>query len=588
MVVVAVSGVVAFVLSIAFTLVVKRLALQAGIVATPKADRWHRGAIPLLGGGAIFLAVVLTALAMPGHAAGLWVLLAGASALFFVGLADDLRPLKPQTKLIAQILVAAGLAAAGLQLHLTGNAVLDVLLTMFWFVAITNAFNLLDNMDGLAAGIAAITAGFRLGFLLLDGNYEGAAIAAAVTGAALGFLCFNFNPASIFMGDAGSLFLGMMVAGLSLVGGWPYSKGTLSVLLFPVLILLVPIFDTAFVTIARTVAGRSISIGGRDHTSHRLVALGLSEREAVLLLYLVALVSGAVAFFAYRYGLSYTVVLIVFLGIALGLLGVFLGRLKVYAENEATLDEGARFVSLVADFPYKRQIATVCLDVVLIVTAYYTAYLLRFEGDLALERPLFIESLPVVIGSQLFAFALFRVYQGVWRYTSLSDLFRLGQAVSVGSTIAVLLVLFIWRFEGYSRTIFVLDWLLLFSFVAGSRLSFRALGELVRPGTDHTERVLIYGAGDGGLMVAREFANNRALGGRVVAFLDDDRGKHNATILGVPVAGGFDRLAEIIDQRRVARVVISSSRVGPEREQEIRRVCDEREVRVSRAVLSLE
>lgn len=588
MVVVAVSGVVAFVLSVAFTLVVKRLALQAGIVATPKADRWHRGAIPLLGGAAIFFAVVLTALALPGPTTGLWVLLAGAGALFFVGLADDLRPVKPQTKLIAQILVAAGLAAAGLQLRLTDNAVLDVLLTMFWFVAITNAFNLLDNMDGLAAGIAAITAGFRLGFLLLDGNYEGAAIAAAVTGAALGFLCFNFNPASIFMGDAGSLFLGMMVAGLSLVGGWPYSKGTLSVLLFPVLILLVPIFDTAFVTIARTVAGRSISIGGRDHTSHRLVALGLSEREAVLLLYLVALVSGAVAFFAYRYGLSYTVVLIVFLGIALGLLGVFLGRLKVYAENEATLDEGARFVSLVADFPYKRQIATVCLDVVLIVTAYYTAYLLRFEGDLALERPLFIESLPVVIGSQLFAFALFRVYQGVWRYTSLSDLFRLGQAVSVGSTIAVLLVLFIWRFEGYSRTIFVLDWLLLFSFVAGSRLSFRALGELVRPGTDHTERVLIYGAGDGGLMVAREFANNRALGGRVVAFLDDDRGKHNATILGVPVAGGFDRLAEIIDQRRVARVVISSSRVGLEREQEIRRVCDEREVRVSRAVLSLE
>ncbi len=585
---VAVAGLVAFVLSVVFTVLAKGVARRAGFVAVPKADRWHRGEIPMLGGAAMYFAVLLASLALPGHAAGYWVLLAGATVLFLVGLADDIRPLKPQTKLIAQILIAAALATAGLQLHLTGDPSLDVLLTIFWFVAITNAFNLLDNMDGLAAGVAAIAAGFRLGFLLLDGNTEGAAVAAAVTGAALGFLCFNFNPASVFMGDAGSLFLGMMVGGLSLVGGWPYSKGTLSVLLFPVLILLVPIFDTVFVTLARTFAGRPISSGGRDHTSHRLVALGLSEREAVLLLYLVALASGTVAFFAYRYGLSYTSVLIVFLGIGLGLLGVFLGRLKVYAEGTAALEEGARFFSLVADFPYKRQVATVCLDVVLIVTAYYSAYLLRFEGELAPELPRFIESLPVVIGGQLFAFAVFRVYQGVWRYTSLSDLLRLAQAASLGSTLAVLLVLFLWRFEGYSRTVFVLDWVLLVGLVAGSRLSFRALAELIRPGTAQTENVLIYGAGDGGLMVAREFANNRALGGRVVAFLDDDRSKHNSTILGVRVVGGFERLDETLDARDIARVVISSSRIGPERAAEIARVCEEREVRVSRAVLSLE
>ena len=224
MITVILAAVLAFAVSFGLTVLVKRLAQRVGAVAVPVADRWHRGRVPLLGGLAIGAAVLVAAAVVPIRDIGMLWLLAGATVLLAVGTVDDLRPLKPQSKLVVQILVAAALAGLGLQLRLTGYAALDVLITLVWIVGITNALNLLDNMDGLAAGIAAITAGFRVVFLLADGNVEGAALAAAVVGASAGFLVHNFNPASIFMGDAGSLFLGVMVAGLSLVGGWPYSR----------------------------------------------------------------------------------------------------------------------------------------------------------------------------------------------------------------------------------------------------------------------------------------------------------------------------------------------------------------------------
>lgn len=578
----------AFAVSVVLTLLARVLAPRLGAVAVPKADRWHRSQIPLLGGTAIAGAIVVGALVVPVRDHGIWALLGGALTLCLVGLVDDLRPLKPQTKLVSQIIVASVTAAIGLQLRLTGYPVLDVVLTIVWIVGVTNAINLLDNMDGLAAGVAAIAVGFRLVFFLMDGNVEGAAISAVVLGAVLGFLAFNFNPASIFMGDAGSLFLGVMVSGLSLVGGWPYSRGLVSVLLFPVLILLVPIFDTAFVTVARTLAGRPVSVGGRDHTSHRLVALGLSEREAVLMLYLVALVSGGVAYLSYRYGLSYSIVLVSFLGMGLALLGVYLGRLQVYPEGAVRPAENARFFSLIADFPYKRQVVTVVIDLGLIILAYYSAYLLRFEATIRAEETQFVASLPVVIVCQLAAFALWKTYQGIWRYTSLHDLIAIVQASAAGTVAAVLVLLFLWRFEGYSRAVFVLDWVLLVAFVGASRLSFRTLAELIGRRGEDLERVLVYGAGDGGALVLRELNNNLALRSRVVGFIDDDRSKHRTQMNGVPVLGGRDVLEQALSTLEVSKLVVSSPKIPDSVVGELRAICDAAEVPVVRATLRLE
>jgi UDP-GlcNAc:undecaprenyl-phosphate GlcNAc-1-phosphate transferase len=278
----------AFLLSIAFTLAVRPTARLVGAVATPKADRWHRGTIPLLGGVSIAGAVLVVVALLPALPWTAWSLIAGATALALTGLADDFRPLRPQVKFLIQVVVTGIVVAGGVQLHVTGATPIDQLITMVWLVGVTNAFNLLDNMDGLAAGIGFIAAAFRCYFFQLDGNLDGAVVAATLAGALAGFLLFNFQPASIFMGDTGSLFIGMMVGGLNVMGPYAYNRGTIAVLMLPVLILLVPIFDTLFVTVARTLAGRSIAQGGRDHTSHRLVALGMSERAAVLALWAMA------------------------------------------------------------------------------------------------------------------------------------------------------------------------------------------------------------------------------------------------------------------------------------------------------------
>jgi UDP-GlcNAc:undecaprenyl-phosphate GlcNAc-1-phosphate transferase len=583
-----VIGAVGFVASLILASALKPIAGRLGAVAHPKADRWHRKVIPLLGGLAIAGGVVIGCALAPPSNPKILILLAAALALCLVGVVDDLRPVRPQSKFIAQIVVASALAALGLRLTLTDLPLVNVLITIFWIVGITNAFNLLDNMDGLAAGVAAITVSFWLVFFSWDGNVEGARLAALLVGACLGFLVYNFNPASIFMGDAGSLFLGVMVSGLSLVGDWAYSRNAASVLLFPVLILLVPIFDTTLVTVARMLAGRSVSTGGRDHSSHRLVALGISERGAVLVLYVVAALSGAVAFLSYRYGLSYSVILICLLAIGLGLFGIYLGRLEVYPESQVGIGERAKVVSLVADFPYKRQIATVLIDVTLIVVAYYTAYVLRFENELSAEQPYFIDSLPIVLGCQLFALAVFRVYRGLWRYTGLRDLIRITQATSVGTVAAILVLLYATRFEGYSRAVFVIDWVLVLGFVGGSRIFFRALDEILRQGVGGSPRVLIYGAGDGGVMVAREIRSNRDLNRDAVGFLDDDRDKHGTRVLDVPVLGGMERLEDALLTMQISEVIISTSRIAPAQVQAVLNLCEPLEIPVRRALLRLE
>ena len=577
-------GLAALLASLVITPIVKRLADHAGLVAMPKADRWHRTRIPLLGGIAIMLATIAGTLIGQPSALSIWILLGCATALGLVGLVDDARALRPQTKLFLQIFAASVMAVLGLQFQFTGVVAIDMLLTLVWLVGITNALNLLDNMDGLAAGIAAIVAAFRLSFFLADGDVEGSMLSATLLGACLGFLVYNFNPASIFMGDTGSLFLGFMVGGLSLVGGWPYSRSTTLVLLLPVLVVLVPIFDTTFVTIARILAGRPVSQGGRDHTSHRLVALGMSERQAVLTLYALAVTGGGIAWLSYRYGLSYSAVLALFLVLGTVLLGIFLGRLQVYPEDAAP----SGVALLLARFTYRRQVVTVAIDTVLIVVAYYSAYLLRFEALFDAEQAVFQQSLPLVVLAQVAAFLVMGTHRGIWRYTGVSDMLRLARACALGTVLSVLGILFLYRFEGYSRAVFVMYGVLLFVSVAATRMSFRALELALRRDAPDAEPVLVYGAGKGGLLVLRELRENADIGWRVVGFLDDDATKQTIRVDGVRVLGGIDAVAAAVEATRATRVVVSTSKLAPERCHRLAEMCDELDVAVVQAHLRFE
>ncbi len=581
---------VAFVLALglasALIPLMRLLARRAGLVALPREDRWHRAPIPLLGGPAIVLAMVVTFAVVGNLPRAFWPLILTALAMAGVGLLDDLRPLRPPVKFVIQLILATVLLGFGFELHLTGVPLIDVLLTLFWIVGITNAFNLLDNMDGLAAGIAVIAAGFRLLFFVMDGDWGGATVSAIFMGAVLGFLLRNFPPASIFMGDSGSLFLGFFLSGLCLGTPYPYTRGVGAVLLFPVLLILVPIFDTAFVTVTRILSGRPVSAGGRDHPSHRLVAIGVSERKAVLLLYGLSIASGVLAYISYQVGLAYTLVFLAFLGLGLMALGIYLSRVQVVASEQ--VPEGRTVIRLLVDFPYKRQVATITVDLLLIILAYYSAYLLRFEGGFALHAQWFFQSLPAVMVIQLAALAAFGAYRGIWRYTGLQDLLRLAQAVTAGTAGVVLYIVFTYRFEGYSRAVFILDWLLLLVFIGATRLSFRLLAEVLRPRRDGFRRVLIYGAGDGGELAMRELLNNPALERIPVGFLDDDPSKSRTQIHGVPVLGGLDRAGELIQKHGVGEVIVSSSKISDDRLKQLSEICEVLGIPVVRASLRLE
>lgn len=322
---------VALLASLGLTVPVRHFALRMGMVDQPGPRKVHVTPIPLLGGIAIYLgfaaAILLTHGAMQQQTIAI---LSGATLLAIVGFLDDGGLLHHQVKLFlgmplaALFLLAAGIRAQLFSQFIPGNLglILDGCLTIIWVVGITASFSILDHMDGLCAGITAIAAGFFTLSAYMNGQTIVQTLGAATLGAALGFLRWNFNPAKIFMGDGGAMFLGFLMATLGLKirpDGAPFPAGWL----VPVLILGVPIFDTTMVSISRARRGLlPFTSPGKDHTAHRLSNLGLGHRGAVLVLYLLAVVFGTIAIFIPRFstGASYAIVGALFL---CGLIAVF-------------------------------------------------------------------------------------------------------------------------------------------------------------------------------------------------------------------------------------------------------------------------
>jgi UDP-GlcNAc:undecaprenyl-phosphate/decaprenyl-phosphate GlcNAc-1-phosphate transferase len=289
----------ALILAAGSTPLLRQLALRLGIVDRPAARKIHSSPIPLLGGLAIYAAFLVT-LIIFGNQFNLTQLVSiilGATLVSFMGLWDDRRSLPAWIKLLGQVLAAAVLLLSDVSITLFNWPILNWGVTLLWVVGITNAMNLLDNMDGLSAGVAAIAAGFILLLAAGSGQYLVGSLAAALLGACIGFLLYNLNPAQIFMGDSGSLFIGFMLAALSIKLRFP-NHITAVTWMIPVLVLGLPIFDTSLVIISRLRRGQNpLTTPGKDHISHRLAARGLTHHETVLTLYLVAGLLGGSALF---------------------------------------------------------------------------------------------------------------------------------------------------------------------------------------------------------------------------------------------------------------------------------------------------
>ena len=273
---------------------VRKAAIAAGIIDMPSARKVHATPIPLMGGVAIVLGSVLAVLFLyngqpPRAAVGA---LAAGCIVAFIGLLDDRKALSARIRLGVQLLAVGVLIFAGVRVNLPFLPdAADFALTAFWIVGLTNAINLMDNMDGLAAGTAGIASFYLTLLAVINEQYLVSGLSAALFGACLGFLYFNFPPASIFMGDSGAYFLGFWLSVLALQLRFPVER-SIATWMVPIIILGLPIFDTTLVTVSRMRRGIHPFTAGKDHVSHRLTRLGFDKRSAVLVCYLVACILG--------------------------------------------------------------------------------------------------------------------------------------------------------------------------------------------------------------------------------------------------------------------------------------------------------
>lgn len=564
------------------TPLVIKVARQKGLVAKPSADRWHSTPTALFGGVAIFFAAALASLFLPlsGEFRGV---ATGATLVFFLGVVDDRFVLKPSTKLIGQLVAACIFTAMFYQQH-PPQVIWLMPFAIFWIAGITNALNLLDNMDGLSSGVATIVALMMAAYSALSGDTNVALAALIVAGASGGFLIFNFNPAKIFMGDCGSMFLGYTLACLSLMGNSGVLSGNLfTALLLPTLVLATPLFDTVFVSINRVRHGRPISQGGRDHTSHRLVLLGFSERRAVFYLYGITAWFGLIALWGSLLNDLWAMfaVTVVSLG-ALLVFGQFLGEVKTYSPEEyerlkerQLQADGRRAFSRV--ILHKRRFMEALIDFSLICACYVVAYTLRFEQDFDVfyQRQMAF-TLPYVVASQMVAFFFVRLYRGLWRYATISDLGALARGVILGTAIAWTL-LEIFQSGSYSRSPLIIQSILLLLTTGSARLGLKALRyHFALVGHEDSKRVLVVGAGDAGELAVREMMNNKSLQLTPVGFIDDDPLKRHAAIHGVRVLGPRSQLLRLVEQMDIDEIVIAMPSVGNGAVREIVQNCESR------------
>jgi UDP-GlcNAc:undecaprenyl-phosphate GlcNAc-1-phosphate transferase len=361
--------------SVVLTALFIKIATVKGWVVVPSQNRWSKRTVAQFGGGPLLLTFWLIALMSPASHQ-YRVLLLSTVALALLGLVDDIKGLGPKPKLLAEVLIAACTVSSGIISPITPSFSVNWVLTVLWIVIISNAFNIIDNMDGLAGGVAIIS---LAGIAFLSGfNSPISTLSIVLMVSVAGFFLFNFNPAKIFMGDLGSLPIGFFLASASVVTATKVSV-PLAAVVIPCLLLFVPVFDMFLVSLTRRLKGRAISDGGRDHSSHRLVFSGLSERQAAGLLHAMAACAVVLAAIWTRVGSKWANVVL-----AVSFIGIFhfwwyLARVKLPHSWLSKV-----LVSPIPDFLKLRgaRMAKMTRDFALIVLGIYVIALLfpeKFE-----------------------------------------------------------------------------------------------------------------------------------------------------------------------------------------------------------------
>ena len=554
-----------------------RSPLARRLVAAPSADRWHEHSTPLLGGVGIFcgitaglgLAVAVGAVPLTKGIAGIY---AGIAVLFFAGLIDDLHALPPLAKLGLQIGAAVLVLATGTDVQLIHTHAVAWALALIWLVGMTNAFNLLDNMDGLAATLAGIAfAFFAIDAVTVHPNHTMLALALAGALSCAGFLPFNLRlrgKALVFMGDSGSQVLGFTLAALGLAGSWKVAGTTVATFLLPILVLAVPILDTTLVTVARLLEGRPIYQGGRDHSSHRLVRFGLSEKHVVLLLALIAAALGTTSL-AYNVLDDQRIALVGVL-VTFFLLVQFASFLADIEHRAAPAASPGIFGAFTV---HSRRLVEVLVDFGLIGGAFAAAYAVQFGWPGTVnQRHLAEVTLPILIAARYLAFVPFGLYRSIWRYAGSRDAAAIASAVVVSEVVAFAYIAATQPMGDFSRPFFIVDALFCAAAIGASRLAERMIVVGLRSHRNRDgSRTIIVGAGRTGRSLMRELKETS--GERVIGFIDDNPQLRRRRVHGVRVLGGTHELDRLVQRYTPDAVVVTIPDAPRERLDEIIEIC---------------
>ena len=555
------SGLLAFALAVSMIPITRQIAAAFGVVAAPNRESPNRRQVPLLAGAPIILAILISLAVF--SAVPLWMLIGGAG-LMLVGLFDDVVVLRPSTKFALQLIIVAAAVECWRMPVLFAWPWLNSAFIMLWLLSTVNAFNLIDGLDGLAGGVGIAIA---LAIAVIGAGHHNLAMVCqglAIAGALAGFLIFNFHPASIFMGDCGALPLGFILGGMALDSAATAANSMLTIYALPVLIMLVPLLDMTVVSISRMATSNPVTQRGRDHSHHKLLALGLPDRIASEVCWIVAALSGACAIALAAMPYPYAVVALPFIAAVFGLIAFFMIDLTFESGRPGDTYDGTRGLArLLLNFGYKRRITEVLLDLVLISAAYLGAFLIRFDFVIDNERiQQILPNLPYVMTGSLAAFFAAGVYRGIWRYAGLTDVPRFAYA-AIGAGVVVVVEAYFARIM-LSGTIVVLFVMLLFYLLAASRLSFKAFREVVAMVARTHRRVLIVGAGIIGEAAARYVTAGRSRGMKVVGLVDSDPFKTGSYVYGSVVLGTVANLLEIQRSTEFNEILVACDPIAPE------------------------
>lgn len=570
--------------SLVLTPWVIRFAHVIGALDQPNHRKVHKEPIARLGGLAIFvsfaLTLFLTHLLFPevGESTGilpfkLMILLASLVLVLILGIFDDIYSLHPIQKVIVQVIAASMIYAAGFRISaithpfssgLLELGIFDYPATILWIIGITNAINLIDGLDGLASGVSIIAALTIFAISLLAGDLVTASVVLILVGSLLGFLPYNFNPAKIFLGDSGSLFIGFTLSVLSIESS---TKGSTAIaILAPILALGLPIMDTLLSMVRRFLKSVSFSradgtqtgpfssifVPDREHIHHRLIARGISHRNVVLLLYLVSCFFGIGAFavtLTNNFGAS--IVLFVVAIVA------FVGVHQLRYREMAVLRNGALLPLYSHPLAHTRSFQAL-IDMVFVVLSFIGAYSLQADPATLAEKPLtaFVVVACVVQSATLFMTGM---YRSSLFYLGIGDIIQAIKSVFLATlSLAAAFMLFPQARSLVNVPLMMFDFYILISLVLGARMSYQVLRYVFRRESTSGKKVLIYGADADGILTLQRILNDDELDVTPIGFLDDRPEVEGKQINGYPVFGGHWKLERILRKHEIAEIFISS------------------------------